>query len=154
MKKMLMVLMMVFTMMAGLFAYEPKAECVTVKGNKVYYEETYESSYRNTETRIWTYKIKSGKFIYYRSGTFDYMWATVESKREQYFNALALAEYEKAVKFSDGCTMNLKPYWTRVAKSHMTDIVNRCPFFTEENFLTLTKEEFTNKMEAFVEYCK
>ena len=42
MKKIMMVLMMVFAMITGLFAYEPKKECTKVKrnGDVVYYEKT------------------------------------------------------------------------------------------------------------------
>ena len=42
MKKMFMIMMMVFTIMLGLFAYEPKKECVKVKINSdvVCYEKT------------------------------------------------------------------------------------------------------------------
>lgn len=90
MKKMIMVLMMVFTMVAGLFAYEPKKECVTVKGNKVYYEETI----RRGVTREWGYKIKSGKFRYMKSGTFDSMWSNLLQCRERHDIYLNVAKYK------------------------------------------------------------
>lgn len=93
MKKMIMVLMMVFTMVAGLFAYEPKKECVTVKGNKIRYEETYKG-FVYPQTRMWTYKIKSGKFIYLKSGTFDRMWSDLLQCRERYDSSLNVAKYK------------------------------------------------------------
>lgn len=93
MKKMIMVLMMVFTMIAGLFAYEPKKECVTVKGNKVRYEETYKG-FVSTKTRMWTYKIKSGKFIWSKSGTFDFMWSSLLQNRERHDIYLNAAKYK------------------------------------------------------------
>lgn len=93
MKKILMVLMMVFTMTAGLFAYEPKKECVTVKGNKIRYEETYTYAC-STRTRMWTYKIKSDKFIYLKSGTFDSMWSDLLQCRERHDIYLNAAKYK------------------------------------------------------------
>ena len=93
MKKMIMVLMMAVTMMTGLFAYVPKKECVTVKGNKVRYEETYKGFF-STKTRMWTYKIKSGKFIYQKSRTFDYMWSSLLANREGYDINLKVASFK------------------------------------------------------------
>ena len=88
-----MILMMSVTMMAGLFAYVPKKECATVKGNKIRYEETYKD-FVSTKTRMWTYKIKSGKFIYQKSGTFDYMWNSLCGFRESYDIYLKAASYK------------------------------------------------------------
>lgn len=93
MKKMMMILMMVVTMVAGLFAYEPKKECATVKGNKILYEETYKG-FVYAQTRMWTYKIKSGKFIYLKSGTFDRMWSDLLQCRERYDIYLNAAKYK------------------------------------------------------------
>ena len=93
-KKMMMVLMMAFTMMTGVFAYVPKKECVTVKGNKIRYEETYVDGGIFKKTRMWTYKIKSGKFIYLKSGTFDSMWDRLCSLREDYDINLKVASFK------------------------------------------------------------
>lgn len=87
-----MVLMMVFGLSAA-FAYEPKMECVTVKGNKVQYEETYDG-FCSRKTRMWTYKIKSGKFIYLKSGTFDSMWSDLLQCRERHDISLNVAKYK------------------------------------------------------------
>lgn len=86
-------MMTTLTMMAGLFAYEPKKENVTVKGNKVLYEETYKYSVF-TDTRRWTYKVKSGKFIYLKSGTFDSMWSDLLQCRERHDIYLNVAKYK------------------------------------------------------------
>ena len=94
MKKMLMVLMMAFTMVAGLFAYEPKMECVTIKRNKVQYEETYTDCGMFTKTRMWAYNTKSGKFRYLRSGTFDDMWAKLLGNRKRYYIHLKVASFK------------------------------------------------------------
>lgn len=50
MKKMIFALMM-----ASLFAYEPKKENLTIKRNKVQYEETYTDCGMFTKTRMWAY---------------------------------------------------------------------------------------------------
>lgn len=88
-----MVLMMVFTMVAGLFAYEPKKENATVKGNKIRYEETYKG-FVYTQTRMWSYKIKSDKFIYLKSGTFDSMWSDLLQCRERHDISLKVASFK------------------------------------------------------------
>lgn len=93
MRKMMMVLMMVFTMVAGLFAYEPKKENATVKGNKIRYEETYKG-FVYTQTRMWSYKIKSDKFIYLKSGTFDSMWSDLLQCRERHDISLKVASFK------------------------------------------------------------
>lgn len=76
------------------FAYEPKLENVTAKGNKVQYEETYKSFIGTKKTRYWTYKIKSGKFIYFKSGTFDSMWSSLLARREGYNINLKVASFK------------------------------------------------------------
>ena len=92
MRKITMV-MMIFMMVGSLFAYEPKKENVTVKGNKVLYEETYKDSIF-TKTRMWSYKVKSGKFIYFKTGTFDDMWSELLTNRERYNINLKVASFK------------------------------------------------------------
>ena len=95
MKKMMMILMMVFGLSA-VFAYEPKKECVTVKGNKVQYLEhcTRRGCCNEGIHHRWTYKIESGKFIYLKSGTFDSMWSDLLQCRERYDIYLNVAKYK------------------------------------------------------------
>lgn len=90
-----MVLMMVFGL-STVFAYEPKKECVTVKGNKVQYIEhcTRRGCCNEGIHHKWTYKIKSGKFIYFKSGTFDSMWSKLCSLRESYDINLKVASFK------------------------------------------------------------
>ena len=89
-----MVFIAALTMAAGLFAYEPKKENVTVKGNKIRYEETYVDYSIFRKTRTWTYKIKSGKFIDSKSGTFDGMWSDLLQCRESHDIYLNAAKYK------------------------------------------------------------
>ena len=93
MKKILAVLM-VLIMVGSLFAYEPKKENVTVKGNKVLYEETYTEYGTFTDTRIWSYKVKSGKFTYYSCSSFDDMWSSLLQNRERYDIHLKAASFK------------------------------------------------------------
>lgn len=198
MKKIIMVMMMVL-MMAGLFAYEPKVECAKVKGDRIYYEETYESSYRNTKTRHWSYKIKSNKFIWYYCASFDDMWSTLCGYRESYNLSLKVAsfkdetcstcafieEYKSAYENNElneeemkqyealvalhGSANELassvegksthaatatKSYYEVCANGEKKHAINEILFVTEENFLTITKEEMLAKIYAFIEEVK
>lgn len=186
-------------MMAGsLFAYEPNKENVTVKGNKVQYEETYTEYWTFTGTRMWTYNIKSGKFIYGKTGTFEYMWAYLLGCRERYDSYLTVAKYkddtcstcatiEKFKKAYENnelnedeiaaykalvalhCSTNelkgaiegksthaktaTKSYYENSANNEKRKAIQEIPFVTEENYLTLTKEEMLAKMNAFISDC-
>lgn len=95
MKKILTVLMMVVMMAGSLFAYEPKVECATVdkRGNIKYFETYYESCINPNESRYFTIK-KNGKFIYFRSGTFESMWDDLERARDGHFLSLHIAKYK------------------------------------------------------------
>ena len=96
MKKILMILMMVFTMMTGLFAYEPKKECVTVKGNKVQYIEhcTRRACCNEGIHHKWTYNTKSGKFTYMYCCSFDRIWSDLLQCRERHDISLNVAKYK------------------------------------------------------------
>ena len=95
MKKMMMVLMMVFTM-AAVFAYEPKKECVTVKGNKAQYIEycTKRGCCNEGIHHRWTYKIKSGKFTYMYCCSFERVWSDLLQCRESHDIYLNAAKYK------------------------------------------------------------
>lgn len=96
MKKMIMILMMVFGLSTA-FAYEPKKEYVTVKGNKFQYIEPCVRTHGCCNGGVhhrWTYKIKSGKFIYLKSGTFDRMWSSLLQCRERHDIYLNAAKYK------------------------------------------------------------
>lgn len=193
-----MVLMMVFTMMAGLFAYEPKKENVTIKGNKVRYEETYGKGLFR-DTRMWTYKIKSGKFIYLKSGTFDSMWSDLLQCRERHDICLNVAKYkdetcstcaflEKYKSAYENGELNetemkqyesivnahlaangikgaiegkpahaktgTKSYYEVSANDQKMKAINNMPFVTEENWYTITEEEWNGMLKDFIEEVK
>lgn len=96
MKKILTVLMMVLMMAGSLFAYEPKKECAKVKGNKIQYIEycTKRACCNEGIHHRWTYKIKSDKFIYWKTGTFDSMWSDLLQCRERHDISLKVASFK------------------------------------------------------------
>ena len=131
-------------MMAGsLFAYEPKKENVTVKGNKVtYYEKTEVWNIHGWNPATADKKLNQ-----------DYVkWVirkgyTVEQLVDYYFKRLErfrphINEYGRLIQ----ATGNLAEYEKRTA-------IISIPFVTEENYLTLTKEEMLAKMYAFIDAC-
>lgn len=133
-------------MMAGsLFAYEPKRENVTVKGNTVtYYEKTEVWNIYGWNPEMSTANKKLNQ---------DYVkWAirkgyTVEDLVEYEFKRLErlrphINEYGRLIQ----ATGNLAEYEKRTA-------IISIPFVTEENYLTLTKEEMLAKMYAFISDC-
>lgn len=197
MKKMLMVLMMVFGLSAA-FAYEPKKECVTVKGNKIRYEVTYDG-FCSRKTRIWTYKIKSGKFIYLKSGTFDRMWSDLLQCRERHdiylnaakykdetcstcaflekyksayengeLNETEMKQYESMVNLHQAqnnlkgaiegkpahAKTGTKSYYEVCANDCKMKCINNMPFITEENWYTITEEEWNGMLKDFIEEVK
>lgn len=183
-------------MMAGsLFAYEPSKENVTVKGNKVQYEEIYTKYWTFTGTRRWTYNTKSDKFIYGKTGSFDRMWSDLLQYRERYDIYLDVAKYKddtcstcatiekfkkayennelnsdeiaayKALEALHGSANELKgsiegkpthaktatkSYYETSANDEKTKAVNEIPFVTEENWKTITKEEWLESLKYFV----
>ena len=185
-------------MVGSLFAYEPKKENVTVKGNKVLYEETYIEYWTFTDTRIWSYKVKSGKFTYYSCSSFDDMWSSLLTNRERYdiylkaasykdetcstcaflekyksayengeLNETEMKQYESMMNLHQA-TNNLKgaiegksshaktgtkSYYEVAANDEKMKAINKIPFVTEENWLTITEEELLNKIRSFVSDC-
>ena len=138
---------MTLTMAGSLFAYEPSKENVTVKrnGNIVYYEKTepYHMYGWNPETSC-KRGILGEKLI------LDYVkWVirkgyTVEDLVDYDFKRLErfrphINEYGRLIQ----AVGSLAEYEKRTA-------IISIPFVTEENYLTLTKEEMLAKMKAFI----
>lgn len=196
MRKITMI-MMVFMMMVGsLFAYEPKKDNVTVKRDKVLYEETYVVGGIFTKTRKWTYDTKSCKFTYFTAATFEDMWNALLAHRERYdiylnaakykddtcstcafiekyksayengeLNEIEMKQYENIVNLHQSANelkgaiegkpahakTDTKEHWQVSANSEKRNAVNEIPFVTEENWLTLTKEEWN---EMLINFCE
>lgn len=159
---MFMILMMVFTMVAGLFAYEPKKECAKIKrnGNVVYYEKTepYNPLIWNEDYRDYVkWVIRKGYTV---EQLVDYEYSLLESSRKGYYFSMEKAINQKPDSFEITITelINEKEYtrssWLKQAKSDMTWAVTCLVFVTEENYLTLTKEEMYKKVNDFIEEVK
>lgn len=178
MKKILMVLMMAFTMMAGLFAYEPKVECAKVKrnGDIKYYEKTelynWLSPCLSADPKD-TYSIDNVSWVIRKGYTveqfIDYSYEKLERARRSYYYNMeqvtnpkepsnASKAYVDAINAINGTSITPEEHEMEMAlKSVEEDITwaTTCiPFVTEENFLTLTKEEMLAKMYAFIEEVK
>lgn len=134
-------------MMAGtLFAYEPKKENVTVKrnGSIEYYEKTevWNICGWNPETSTANKKLNQDyvKWVIRKDYTIeqlvDYDFKRLEKLRPH------INEYGRLIQAGG----ELGEYNKRTA-------IISVPFVTEENYLTLTKEEMKAKMYAFIEEC-
>lgn len=177
MKKMLMILMMVFGLSAA-FAYEPKVECAKIKrnGDIKYYEKTelynwlspvLSADPKDTYSRdyvVWV--IRKGYTV---EQLVDYNYEKLEQARGSYYYDMkkvtnpeepsnASKAYVDAINAINGTNITPEEHEMEMAlKSVEEDITwaTTCiPFVTEENFLTLTKEEMLAKIYAFIEEVK
>lgn len=186
MRKILMVLMMVFTMMTGLFAYEPKVECATVKrnGDIKYYEKTelYNwvspilsadpkdlFSWYNTSGNTYDYVAWVIRKGYTVEQLVDYNYEKLEQARRSYYYDMekvtnpkepsnASKAYVDAINAINGTNITPEEHEMEMAlesvEEDITWATTCIPFVTEENFLTLTKEEMLAKIYAFIEEVK
>ena len=155
-------------------AYEPNKENVTVKGNKYIYEYVYQGIF-GPKTSSFTYNIKTKKVVLFKSGTVDSMWADVENCRKAYENCLYLAsiypEHSNALvnlknKYGDvdekldaliKAQSGVAPvddassatYQRTKAEEWKNKVLNSYPFFTEKNWLYLTKAEWSKMLSDF-----
>lgn len=193
MKKIIAVLITLMVAVSA-FSYEPNKDNVTVKRDKVLYEETYVVGGIFTKTRKWTYNTKSGKFTYFTAATFDDMWDSLLTNRERYDIYLNAAKYKDETcstcaflekyksAYENGelskdemkqyesmvnlhqATNNLKgaiegkpahaktatkSYYVVCADGEKREAINKIPFVTEENWLTITEEELCEKLNDF-----
>lgn len=177
MKKMMMVLMMVFTMMAGLFAYEPKKECAKVKrsGDVKYYEKTelyniYGSQIipgypSDSDQDYVKWVIRKGYTV---NQFVDYKYDLLEYLRRSYSYNMKLVESPKvegyiktivdALNEINGTSETYEEHaanraWESAQCVKRTAIIS-IPYVTADNFLTLTKEEMLERILDFVEEVK
>lgn len=122
---------MILMMVSSLFAYEPKKECVTVKGNKIIYYEKTEQYYSNW-LQVPEYEKDYRKWVIRKS-------YSVEQLAHYYFSILKNNRIPH------------KYYEFVIAGREAS--VNYIPFVTEENWLTITEEELLNKIRSFVSDC-
>ena len=180
MKKILMVMMMVFTVVVGLFAYEPKKEKAKVKrnGDVIYYEKTEPYNIYGFEpdpkARDWDGSkttIDYDKWVIRKGYTVDqcvdYNYKRLERFRGYYLGYMEEADHPEVTslnKFVVDLTNEVNGT-NETYEEHASNLSQECawyakrtavisiPFVTEENFLTLTKEEMLAKMYAFISEC-
>ena len=177
MKKILVVLMMVFTMGAGLFAYEPKKECAKVKrnGNVVYYEKTspYDTNGFKPNPKYGSDCIKDYVKWVIRKGytvnqCVEYNYGLLEHFRWGYKYRMKRVEKPEVTSLTktivdfqnevNGTSETYEEHAANLAREsawyEKRTAVLSIPFVTEDNFLTLTKEEMLARMLDFIEEVK
>lgn len=145
-----MVLMMVFTIAAGLFAYEPKKECFDVCANVATYKEEgvkveADVLYRDSlldDNRCFT------RYFYLRLGELEY------EAEENYLLLLRRrtnAEYhKKQVKlYKRYKNDSLVKLMERFIEEEINEAVYEIPFVTRENFYKISKRKY---MKIFINY--
>lgn len=182
MKKILMVLMMVL-MMAGLFAYEPKIECAKVKrnGDVKYYEKTELYNWLSpilsadpNDTGLLFGDSRDNVCWVIRKGytveqCVDYEYERLERARESYYYNMkevnqpkepsnASKAYVDAINAINGTNITPEEHEMEMALESVERAITWATtcivFVTEENFLTITKEEMLAKIYAFIEEVK
>ena len=173
----MMVLMMAVTMMAGLFAYEPKKECTKVKrnGDVVYHEKTelYNKHGSKPDPRYpvdtdrdyvrWV--IRKGYTV---NQLVEYEYELLEYLRRSYSYDMQLVEKPEVEGYTKVIVDALNEI-NGTSETYEERVVNRAqerawyvkrtavlsiPYVTEDNFLTLTKEEMLERIHTFVEEVK
>lgn len=174
---MIMILVAAFTMMSGLFAYEPKKENAKVKrnGDVVYHEKTglYNIYGSKPDPR---YPVDSDQDYvrwvirkgYTVNQCVEYKYDLLEHLRRSYSYNMKLVEspvvggYTKvivdALNEINGTNETCEEHTTKMALESAwcvkrTAVVS-IPYVTVDNFLTLTKEEMLARMLDFVEEVK
>ena len=183
MKKMFMILI-AFTMMSGLFAYEPKVECAKVKrnGDIKYYEKTelydYYGGKPDPKNLCRWYNLYSGttydyeKWVIRKGYTVeqlvDYEYERLARFQDSYFyfiNKVGNPDISDAniaivncINKIDGTNITPEEYASKtllkLAERVKRTAVLSIPFATEKNFLYMTKIEMYKKMKAFIEEVK
>ena len=179
-----MIMMMVFTMMVGMFAYEPKKECAKVKrnGEVVYYEKTelynhygfkpdpknlcrWYNLYSGTTYDYEKWAIRKGYTV---EQLIDYDYRRLKSLRDSYIYCMGQAKNPdisdadiaivNCLNKINGTNSTPEEYesktWLQHAEYGKRTAILSIPFTTEENFLIITKEEMLARMLDFVEEVK
>lgn len=152
--------------MSAIFAYEPKAECAKVKrnGDIKYFEKTEPYSYfglvdPDKESVQWVIRKD-----YTVEQLVNYQYERLESLRDSYNHFIKDAENPKPTGLTESICELRRLYdgteispeeqdrntSLRCAKIKKDTAIISLVCVTEENFLTLTKEEMLNKLNDFI----
>ena len=163
MKKIITVMFAVLTM-SSMFAYIPNKKNVEKHSEYVVYNYKYKDIYGKKKTSYITYNTKTGE-IYFSPYEYlkflnkeysviellientEIMWEATDMVREEYKIFTETAEkYRKKYHKKALAKENLS-----YAKELEKSFLDHYPFFTKENWLTLTKEEWNKMAKDFLE---
>ena len=175
MKKIITVLFAVFAM-SSMFAYMPNKKNVEKYGDYIVYTYEYKNINDNKDTSYITYNTKTGEIYFspYENleflnkeysvialliKTVERMWEVADMARENYriFTDAAehskeyCKEYCKEDCKEEPCCEDRAKESLSIAKEIEKQFIDDYPFFTEENWLTLTKEEWNKMAKDFLE---
>ena len=177
MKKIITVLFAVLAM-SSMFAYIPNKKNVEKHGDCVVYTYEYKNINDNKDTSYITYNTKTGEIYLNHYECFEAlkkfyspdlqkaliknierMWEDVNRERETYRMFIDAAEHSK--KYckvyckedckKDPCCEDRAKESLSIAKEIEKQFIDEYPFFTKENWLTLTKEEWNKMAKDFLE---
>lgn len=148
MKKILVVLMMTFTMVSGLFAYEPNPELFEVSYDKL--DHCYTISYYDEVEPIHGFDgkrhiiiLNANKKCIKSEATFHY--EQFDALRRACVVTLGLPNRYN-VKYSDEQLAKVKEYKNAA--------INKVPFITEENFNSMTESQYVYKFTKYLKKIK
>ena len=169
MKKIITVLFAVLAM-SSMFAYIPNKKNVEKHGDCVVYTYKYKDIYGDKETSYILYNIKTGEIYFspYENLEFfnkekssslkeilikdvERMWSDADEERESYRIFIDAAEFNKEYCKEDPCCEDRAKEDISIAKEIEKQFLDEYPFFTKENWLTLTKEEWNKMAKDFLE---
>ena len=177
MKKIITVLFAVLAM-SSMFAYIPNKKNVEKYGDYIVYTYEYKNIYGDKDTSYITYNTKTGEIYFspYENLEFikekhssslkeilikdiERMWEDADFSRETYKMFTDAAEHSK--KYckvyckedckEDPCCEDRAKESLSIAKEIEKQFIDDYPFFTEENWQTLTKEEWNKMAKDFLE---
>ena len=179
MKKIITVLFAVLAM-SSMFAYIPNKKNVEKYGDCVVYTYKYKDIYGDKEKSYITYNTKTGEIYFSPYENFEAikkmnspslslqkaliknterMWEDVDRERESYRMFTDAAECSKKYckEYCKGdckkvpCCEDRAKESLSIAKEIEEQFIDEYPFFTKENWLTLTKEEWNKMAKDFLE---
>ena len=179
MKKIITVLFAVLAM-SSMFAYIPNKKNVEKYGDCIVYTYEYKNINDNKDISYITYNTKTGE-IYFNPyenleaikkikspslslqkvliKNIERMWSDADFSRENYRIFTDVAEYyKKRCKVfckedckKDPCCEDRAKKTISIAKEIEKQFLDEYPFFTKENWLTLTKKEWNKMAKDFLE---
>lgn len=169
MRKIITVLM-VLMVATSVFAYIPNKKNVEKYGDCIVYGYKYKNIYGDKEKSYITYNTKTGeiyfnhyKYIEFIKKTYsqnkqeylindiEKMWKEANEKRKNYRFFKEAGEDRKNEKKTALSDKYYSKAMLLTAKEIEKRFIDDYPFFTEENWLTLTKEEWNKMAKDFLE---